>query len=77
MQLASVIVTAPDQLREQLRGPTPDACSSAAAACAIAPAQPGRARARLVLRTLARRAKAASVEADELEAEFLAHIRVL
>jgi transposase len=77
-QLRGVIVTAPDQLREQLRGlPTGrllERCSrlrhsSSAGADEVAT--------RLVLRSLARRIDAATREAGELEREILAHVRTL
>ncbi len=77
-QLRGVIVTAPDQLREQLRGlPVGrllERCSrlrrsSSASADGLAT--------RVVLRGLARRIQAATVEADELEQEILGHIRAL
>jgi transposase len=77
-QLRGVIVTAPDQLREQLRG-LPigrllERCrrlrrSSAASDDELAT--------RLVLRSLARRIEAATLEAAELERELLGHVRVL
>ena len=78
VQLRSVIVTAPDQLREDLRGlPTGrllQRCSrlrrsDSAAADTLAT--------RLVLRSLSRRIQAATIEASELEAEILAHVRAL
>jgi hypothetical protein len=78
VQLRSVIVTAPDRLREELRGlPLQrllDRCSrlrrsTTATADELA--------VRLVLRTLARRINAATVEADELEHAVLAHVREL
>jgi transposase len=77
-QLRGVIVTAPDELREQLRGlPVGrllERCSrlrrsSSASADELAT--------RLVLRSLARRIQAATVEADELEQEIHEHIRAL
>ncbi|MFN2470883.1 MAG: IS110 family transposase [Gaiellaceae bacterium] len=77
-QLRGVIVTAPDQLREELRGlPVGrllERCrrlrrSSSASADELAT--------RLVLRSLARRIEAATVEAAELEHEILAHVRAL
>lgn len=76
-QLRAVIVTAPDRLREELRGLTTgkllERCScfrrSGSAADELAT--------RLVLRSLARRIQAATVEADELERELLGHIRAL
>jgi transposase len=78
VQLRSVIVTAPDGLREELRGLPPRRLlarcsrlrrSRSATADELA--------ARLVLRTLARRIEAATAEADELEGEILAHVRAL
>lgn len=78
VQLRSVIVTAPVRLRDDLRGlPVRrllERCSHmrrsrSAAADELA--------ARLVLRTLARRIQAVSVEADELEREIRAHVQVL
>jgi transposase len=77
-QLRGVIVTAPDGLREELRGlPVGrllERCSrlrrsSATSADEVAT--------RLVLRSLARRIQAATVEADELEQEILGHVRAL
>jgi transposase len=76
-QLRSVIVTAPDRLREELRalptGRLLERCShlrrSSAAADELAT--------RLVLRSLARRINAATREAGELESEILAHVRAL
>jgi transposase len=76
-QLRAVIVTAPERLRQELRGlPTGkllDRCSrlrrTSVAADELAT--------RLVLRSLARRIQAATHEAAELEHELLAHVRVL
>ena len=77
-QLRGVIVTAPDQLREELRGlPVGrllERCSrfrrsSSASADELAT--------RLVLRSLARRIEAATLEAAELERELLGHVRAL
>jgi transposase len=76
-QLRAVIVTAPEQLRQQLRalptGKLLNRCSrlrrTHTSADEIA--------ARLVLRSLARRDQAATIEADELERELLGHIRAL
>jgi transposase len=76
-QLRAVIVTAPERLRQDLRG-LPEGkllvrCSrlrrTTAAADELAT--------RLVLRSLARRIQAATVEADQLEHEILAHVRPL
>jgi transposase len=78
VQLRSVIVTAPDRLREQLRG-LPlgrllERCgrlrrSSSASADELAT--------RLVLRSLAHRIEAATLEAAKLERELLVHVRAL
>jgi hypothetical protein len=74
-QLRTVLVTAPDRLRQELRGlPTGkllDRCSrirrtSSAGADELAT--------RLVLRSLALRIEAATNEADELERELLGHV---
>ncbi len=76
-QLRAVIVTAPEPLREQLRrlslGKLLDRCSrlrrTTVAADELA--------VRLVLRSLARRIQAATLEAAELEREILTHVRAL
>jgi len=77
-QLRAVIVTAPEPLRQQLRGlpvgKLLDRCSrlrrsNSASVDEIAT--------RVVLKSLARRVQAATVEADELEQELLAHVRAL
>jgi transposase len=76
-QLHAVIVTAPEPLRQELRelplGKLLDRCSrlrrTSAGADELAT--------RLVLRSLARRIQAATLEADELERELLNHVRVL
>jgi len=74
-QLRGVIVTAPEQLREELRGLSVgrllERCcrlrrSSAMSADEVAT--------RLVLRSLARRIQAATVEAAELERKILGHV---
>ncbi len=78
VQLRSVIVTAPEQLRQELRrlplGQLLRRCSRfrrsesrPADQCAIV----------LTLRSLARRIEAATKEADELERDILQHVRVL
>jgi transposase len=77
-QLRAVIVTAPDGLRQELRGlpvgKLLDRCrrlrrSAAAGADEVAT--------RLVLKSLAQRILAASTEADELERELLGHVQAL
>jgi transposase len=78
VQLRSVIVTAPDGLREELRtltvGQLLQRCSHLRRSSTRTPDQVATT---LVLRTLARRVQAATVEADELEREILAHVRAL
>jgi transposase len=78
VQLRSVIVTAPDGLREQLRGlPVQrllERCSRLRGSTAAAPDELAT---RLVLRSLARRIEAATVEAAELERELLEQVRTL
>ena len=77
-QLRAVIVTSPDRLRQELRGLPAgkllDRCSrlrrsSSGGADELAT--------RLVLRSLARRIQAATIEAGELERELLGHVRAL
>jgi transposase len=77
-QLRAVIVTAPNRLREELQGLATgkllDRCSrlrrtSSASTDELAT--------RLVLRSLARRVQAATLEAEELERELLAHVHAL
>jgi transposase len=77
-QLRAVIVTAPERLRQELReltlGKLLQRCSrlrqtSSASSDELAT--------RLVLRSLARRIQAATLEADQLERELLAHVRTL
>ena len=78
VQLRSVIVTAPDELREELRrlplGELLNRCSRFRRSGSRTPAQLA---AILVLRTLARRIQAATAEAETLEREILAHVRAL
>ena len=78
VQLRSVIVTAPDRLREELRGLAVqrllERCSRLRRSTT---ASPDELATRLVLRTLARRIEAATVEAAELEREILAHVQAL
>jgi transposase len=78
VQLRSVIITAPDQLRAQLRGlprrQLIERCSRLRRSSARTADEQTTA---LVLRTLARRIQAATAEAAELEAEILSHVRAL
>ena len=76
-QLRAVIVTAPEPLRQELRelptGKLLDRCSRLRRSNSTADALATR----LVLRSLARRIQAATVEANELERELLTHLRTL
>ena len=76
-QLRAVIVTAPDDLRQELRrlplGKLLDRCSRLRRTTAA----PDQLATRLVLRSLARRIQAATLEASELEREILAHVRTI
>ena len=76
-QLRAVIVTAPTRFREELRelseGKLLDRCSRLRRTTAAA----DEAASRLVLRSLARRVQAATIEAAELEQEILPHVRAL
>jgi transposase len=78
VQLRSVIVTAPDQLRQELRGLSQtrliDRCSRLRRSSSRTPDELA---ATLVLRTLARRVQSATEEAAELQTEILAHVRAL
>jgi len=78
VQLRAVIVTAPDQLRAELRGlPLQrliQRCSRMRRSSLRAPSELATT---IVLRSLARRAQDATAEAAELEAEILAHVRAL
>jgi hypothetical protein len=77
-QLRSVIVTAPDQLRQVLRelplGRLLDRCRRLRR---LRSASANELSTRLVLRSLARRIEAATAEADELECELLGHVRAV
>jgi transposase len=78
VQLRSVIVTAPDDLRSELRGLPAgrliQRCSRFRRSSSRTPDAHATA---LVLRTLARRVQAATEEAAELQTEILAHVRAL
>jgi transposase len=78
VQLRSVIVTCPDDLREQLRGLPAgrliERCSRLRRSSSRTPDQLATI---LVLRSLARRIETATIEATELEAEILGHVRAL
>jgi transposase len=78
VQLRSVLVTAPDRLREELRGlPRQRLLERCSRLRRSRRTTPDEAAVRLVLRTLARRIEAATVEADELERELLGHVGVV
>ena len=78
VQLRSVIVTAPDEIRDKLRrlslGELLKRCSRFRRSNSRTPAQLATI---LVLRTLARRIQAATAEAAALEREILNHVRVI
>jgi transposase len=78
VQLRSVIVTAPDGLRDELRrlplGELLKRCSRFRRSSSRTPAQLATI---LVLRTLARRIQTATAEAETLEHEILSHVRAL
>jgi transposase len=78
VQLRSVIVTAPEELRDQLRqlpaGELLRRCSRFRRSSSRTPAQLATI---LVLRSLAQRIQAATEEAAELEREILNHVRAL
>ncbi len=77
-QLRGVIVTAPDQLREELRGlPVGRLLERCRRLRRSRSASDDELATRLVLRSLARRIEAATLEAAELEREILAHVRAL
>jgi transposase len=78
VQLRSVIVTAPEDMRTELRslplGQLLERCSRFRRSSSRAPDELATV---LVLRTLAQRIRAATDEADTLEREILTHIRAL
>ena len=78
VQLRSVVVTAPDGLREQLRGlPVQRLVVRCSRLRRSSSAPPDELATRQVLRSLARRIEAATSEAAELEREILVHVRAL
>jgi len=77
-QLRAVIVTAPDRLREELRGlPVGRLLERCSRLRRTSKAGADELATRLVLRSLARRVQAATREANELERELLGHVRAL
>jgi transposase len=77
-QLRAVLVTAPDELRQELRRlPLGKLLNRCRRLRQTQTASSDELATRLVLRSLARRIQAATNEADELEAEILAHVRAL
>ena len=77
-QLRGVIVTAPDKLREELRGLPVGRLIERCSRLRHSPsASADELATRLVLRSLARRIQAATLEAAELERELLGHVRAL
>jgi transposase len=77
-QLRAVIVTAPDQLRQELRGlPVGKLLERCRRLRRTRAASADELATRLVLRSLALRIAAATSEAEELERELLGHVRAL
>jgi transposase len=75
-QLRGVIVTAPDRLRGQLRGlPTGKPLDRCSRLGRTSSASVDELATRLVLRSLARRIQAATLEANQLEGELAGHVR--
>jgi transposase len=81
VQLRSLIVTAPDELRNELRrlplGELLRRCRRCRRFRRSSSRPPDQLATVLVLRSLAQRIQAATQEADELEREILAHVRAL
>jgi transposase len=78
VQLRSVIVTAPDPLREELRAlPVQRLIVRCSRLHRTSSAPPDELATKQVLRSLARRIETATAEAAELEREILAHVRAL
>lgn len=78
VQLRSVIVTAPEPLRQQLRGlPVQRLLERCGRLRRTSTATPDELATRLVLRTLAKRVSSATVEASDLEREILTHVQTL
>ena len=76
-QLRAVIVTAPEPLRQELRGLPVGRLLDRCSRLRRTNTTPDELATRLVLRSLARRIQAATVEADQLERELLAHVCAL
>ena len=77
-QLRAVIVTAPDDLRQELRGlPAGKLLDRCRRLRPTRVADANEYATRFVLRSLARRIEAATAEANELERELLGHVRAL
>ena len=78
VQLRSVIVTAPEELRRELRGlPQKRLLERCSRLRRSSSRTPDELAITLVLRTLARRVQTATAEAAELETEILGHVRAL
>jgi len=78
VQLRSVIVTAPEELRRELRGlPQKRLLERCSRLRGSSTRTPNELAITLVLRTLARRVQTATAEAAELETEMLGHVRAL
>jgi len=78
VQLRSVIVTAPEEFRQQLRGlPQQRLVERCSRLRRSSSRTPDELAVTLVLRTLARRVQSATAETAELETEILGHVRAL
>jgi transposase len=78
VQLRSVIVTAPDRLRDELRAlPVTRLVERCSRLRRVSSSADDELATRLVLRSLARRIQAATAEAAELEHELLGHVQAL
>jgi transposase len=76
-QLRAILVTAPERLREQLRGLPVGSLLDRCSRLRRTPTAADELATRLVLRSLARRIQAATTEAAQLEQEILAQVRAL
>ncbi len=76
-QLRAVIVTAPERLRQELRGLPAGTLLDRCCRLRRTSGTADEVATRLVLRSLAHRVQAATAEADELERELLTHVQAL
>jgi transposase len=76
-QLRAVVVTAPERMREELRGLPVGSLLDRCSRLRRTASEADELATRLVLRSLARRIQAATKEAELLEREILSHVRAL